>query len=497
TSTFLIIGNTYAEDNASQRWVVALQPADGSKPMVLGEAFYSDDGKPYRGQINASRQNGNPGRVAGDKRPGAVNFMTGAEASPHAWPDFFNSDGRWSRGMDRGTDGRYGVVQVFSLNPNTLQQTPLTKVLDVNLGRLPDGSTPANKPEISRFGGELACLDNGNFVVVVDDRSNLIAPFRAPTAVIVAPNGTILKETFEIGTESEQIWSNVAAYQGGFVARFKGVLWFYDNEGNLKGTVDQDTSSGEQFDRGRGDGTRIAAHINSPYVFLAGKVRTADAVMLVAWDARNQSFVAKTEVSEATFPGNVDRVNLAVDALNRVTVVWECKVPGYESGQYHTAARVLALDPTAKKITPLTKSFLPFFNSAHPAAKRADSLIRIYRPTVSMTTKQIMVAAKGEINSELKPELNIDTPKEVNFYVVITHPAPAEDPTPGVGGPAPTLGIRLNGNSVIISWSPAVSGWVVQSTDSLSAPNWVDVGTANPTVVTIGPGTKFYRLRRQ
>lgn len=496
TSTFLIIGNTYADDGASQRWVVALQPADGSKPMVLGEAFYSDDGQPYRGQINASRQNGNPGRVAGDKRPGAVNFMTGAEVSPHAFPDFFNSDGRWNGGMDRGPDGRYAAVQIFSLNPDTLEQTPLTKLFDANLGRLPDGSYPGSTPEISRFGGELACLDNGNFVVVIDDKSNLIAPFRAPTAVIVAPDGTIVKETFQIGTESDQIWSNVAAYQGGFVARFRGVLYFYDNDGNLKGTVDQDTSSGESFDRGRGDGTRIAAHINSPYVFLAGKIRTGDAVMLVAWDARDQSFVAKAEVSEPAFPGNVDRVNLAVDALNRVTVVWECKVPGYESGQYHTAARVFALDPVAKQINPLTKSFLPFYNSAHEAAKRADSLIRVYRPTVSMTTKQIMVAAKGEINSELKPENNIDTPKEVNFYVVITHPAPAEDPTPGIGGPPPTLSVKRNGTTITISW-PAATGWVLQATDSLSAPDWKDVGTANPAVITIGPGSKFYRLKRQ
>lgn len=502
TSTFLIEGNTFAEDTVDmQRYVVALQPADGSA-MKLGEGFYSDNGQPYRGQINISRQNGNPGRVGGDKRPGASNFMVGGEASPHMFPDLFNSDSRWNGGMIRTETDRYGTVQIFSLDTTTLIQTPLTKAFDVNLGRVPDGSSSASAGEVSRFGGEIVCLDNGNFVVVIDDRSNLIAPFRAPTAVIVKPDGTVVKETYEIGTESDQIWSNVAAYQGGFAAKFHGMLYFYDNDGNLQGSVDQDTSSGELFDRGRSDGTRIAAHINSPYVFLAGKVTSADSVRVCAWDSRTRTFVAKTEVSEPAFPGNVNRVNMTVDALNRMTVAWDSKPPGYPvvsmSDYYHTAARVLALDGTAKTLKPLTSSFLAFYNSSHPAAKNADCLIRNWRPTIAMTTRQIMIAAKGELNSQLKPELNIDTPREVNYYVVITHPAPTDDPTTPVGGANPTLTVGKGANTLTLGWAPATAGFKLYSTPSLTAPAWtlVGTGTQNPTTDTIGTGNKFYQLRK-
>ena len=87
---FLIESNTYAltEDGEvdpfeqNQRYAVAIQPID-EREGVLGEGFFADDGTPYLEKINSYRQDGNPGRVAGDKRPGAVNFITGGEANPN------------------------------------------------------------------------------------------------------------------------------------------------------------------------------------------------------------------------------------------------------------------------------------------------------------------------------------------------------------------------------------------------------------------------------
>ena len=70
-----------------QRFVVAAQPATGGAAKLL-EGFHADNGTPYKGPINASRQNGNPGRVAGDTRPGAKNYIVGAEASPHTLAEF-------------------------------------------------------------------------------------------------------------------------------------------------------------------------------------------------------------------------------------------------------------------------------------------------------------------------------------------------------------------------------------------------------------------------
>ena len=497
TSTFLIEGTTFAEGTSDmQRFVVGFQGVTGGA-MKLGEAFYSDDGKPYGGPINASRQNGNPGRVAGDKRPGAVNLMTGGETSVHVYPDLFDSDHRWELGFDRLGDGRYGTVQTFKLDPATLTPTMLGKAQDSANGRLTSGQATGN--QITRFGGELAGLDNGNFVSVVEDRAGIAErEYRGGYCVIAtifAPDGSIVKDSFEVALGD--IWSNVAAYRGGFAVRAQNEagdsrsIYFFDNAGTLKGQVDQKTS-GRSFNPGRGDETRIAAHINSPYVFLAGSPPGAKLVSLAVWDSRDQSFVTVVDVSEPGFAATTDRACLAVDALNRVVVTWESQPTGY--GQPQTAARVMAFDPAKKTITPLTRSFWPFINVAKTGG------IRTYRMNASMTTRQILVAAKGEINLTNKPELGIgNCPGEVNFYTVISHPVPADDPTVPVGGLPlnPRLTVtKSTAGTLVIGWDTAATGFVLESKNSLSDPSWTEVGSANPATVTIGTGSKYYRLRK-
>lgn len=441
-SVFVVEANTFAENSAEhQRYAVAFQPVTGGAPKI-GDAFFGDDGQPFRGQVNASRQNGNPGRVAGDKRPGAVNFIAGGEASPHVVAAF-QSDNRWKTGVVRADDARYVTAQIHTLDLSSLSQKPLSKVFDPIHGRLTAGES-ATTPEVGRFGGELVGLDNGNFLIVADDRSNLHAPARSATAVIVAPDGKIVKETFVIA--QGEIWSNVAAYRGGFAARVGGVIYFFDNDGNLKGQVGQgdDMPAGVAFDGGRGDGTRLAAHINSPYVFLAGTTRqTVDAtpepinyevVRIAAWDSRTQKLVAVGNVSELSaarggtdnvdFNGDFDRVNLAADALDRVAVAFEVK-PTPEWEQMQTAMRVLAFDGAAKSFTALTPSFFAFVNHGQTG-------FRTFRPSVAMTTKEILVAAKGEINSKNDPALAPDTLPQTTFYTVFSHPDPKPDTTRGL-----------------------------------------------------------------
>lgn len=485
TSTFLIEGNTFADDGLmmNQRYVVMLQPAAGGAPKMV-EGFYADNGQPFKGQINASRQNGNPGRVAGDKRPGAVNYIVGGEASPHAYNEFL-SDNRWAANGIYSADNRYAVVQTFALDVATLTPTPLAKAWDAVTGAITDPFA-GNAPEVSRFGGDVACLDNGNFVVVIDDRSNLIAPQRSPTVAIVAPDGQVIKAPFAINPDvSDQIWANVAAVRGGWVARFRGELYFYDNGGTLLGQVAQSTS-GSNFDTGRGDGTRLAGHINSPYVFLAGKITGGNIVKVAAWDARDRQFVAAAEVSEAGFAGNFDRANLAVDALNRITVSWVSQPPGYEQNQ--VAARVLVLNPDAKTITPLTSSFLPFVNAAETGG------IRTLQMSLAMTTKQILVSAKGEINLANQPANGVDSPREINFYTVISHPDPKDDPTPPVGGAPEITRIAKNTDGTLtVEWT---GGGTLQSAPAVTG-DWTDVaGAASPYTFTPSQTQGFHRIRR-
>lgn len=497
TSTFLIEGNTFADGcefpspDGKQRFIVALQPVDGSAGKVV-EGFYADDGTPYTGPINASRQNGDPGRVCGDARPGAVNYMVGAEASPHTVSPQFTSDNRWNLGFDRLVDGRYGTIQIYKLDTATLTPTPLCKALDSAHGRRTSGAAAGN--QISRFGGEIVCLDNGNFVSVVEDRARVLdADSDLVVATIFAPDGSVVKEAFIVA--KGDIWSNVAPFKGGFAVRAKPsdgsgtrLIYFFDNEGVLKGTVDQ-TTSGASFDTSRGDGTRIFGHINSPYVFLAGRAANTQVVKVAAFDSRDQSFVAIADVNEGAFTGNFDRAIGAVDALNRLTVSWVSQPTGYANQQ--VAARVFAFDGAAKKFTPLTTSFFAFVNVA-------TNNVRSLQMSVAMTTKAICIAAKGEINRQNKPEAGADTPSEVNFYTVISHPSIQEDPTTPIGGAVtkPTLKIAVSGSKITLSWDASAAGFTLESKDSLSDSNWATVGTANPTTLTIGAKSKVYRLRK-
>jgi hypothetical protein len=303
----------------------------------------------------------------------------------------------------------------------------------------------------------------------------------------------VVKDSFIVSVSD--IWSNVAAYQGGFAVRCKPtdgsgtrVIHLFDNSGNPTGTIAQ-TSSGAAFDSGRGDGTRIAGHINSPYIFLFGQPAGSSVMKLAAWDTRNPERVALFDASEPAFAGGFDRANLAVDALNRVTVSWVSKPDGYE--QQQIAARVLALNGDTMTITALTPSFLAFVN----AAKTGD--IRSVGMSIAMTTKQICVAAKGEINLENKPangatiNPNTGAPlREINFYTVFSHPAPAEDPTPSANGVAPTVAIKKNADgSITITWTGTLL-----SSDTVGG-TYSTVTGSSPLTIQPTAAAQFYRSR--
>src|SRR5439155_1184430 len=138
-STFLLSANTYADDGASMRFTVVFQPTTGGAAKI-GDLFYADSGQPYTNRINESRQDGNPGRVAGDLRSGATTFMGGGEVSLWKYPTFFNSDGRFDAGSPfystlAAVNGYDACVQTYSLNPSTLVQTMLSKAQDSAFGR--------------------------------------------------------------------------------------------------------------------------------------------------------------------------------------------------------------------------------------------------------------------------------------------------------------------------------------------------------------------------
>ena len=150
-SVFLVGANTFADNGTQtdQRFVVVFQPVAGGTPKI-GDSFFADDGTPFRGQINLSRQDGNPQRVAGDKRPGATTFLTMAESSPGQLPEF-KSDNRWTNNPMYQADNRYDSEQLFTLS-SSLVQTQVAKAWDYVYGPVVAAAIPQadNAPQLSR-----------------------------------------------------------------------------------------------------------------------------------------------------------------------------------------------------------------------------------------------------------------------------------------------------------------------------------------------------------
>jgi hypothetical protein len=115
--------------------------------------------------------------------------------------------------------------------------------------------------------------------------------------------------------------------------------------------------------------------------------------------------------------------------------------------------------------------------------------------SVAMTTRQILVAAKGEINLQNQPAQGVNSPREINFYTVFTHPNPQDDPTPPVGGsPSISATATLNGNNLVLTWTGGTAPFKVQRRTSLNSGSWTDVLTTSDRTATIpvdGSASKF------
>ncbi len=495
-STFLVEANTFANDGSSsfQNNVVTLQPAAGG-PAKISYAFSTDAGVPFKGQINLSRQNGNPGRVAGDKRLGAVNYITAAESSLGQLTEF-QSDSRWNNNPIYTSDRRYVASQLFSLNTTTLTPTPLAKAWDFVYGPFVTAEVPLSAQEVSRTGGTVAGLDNGNFVVVIHDKTGYSDPAgNVTTFAIVTPSGSIVKTNTLV--DPRDIWDNVAAYKGGFVVRCHDTLYFYNNAGDLQGSTPQ-ASSGLTFGTGRNDASRVASDIRSYYVYLAGRTpevsenNPGEAVWVAIWDSRTRAFVTAAQVSDGS-PANErnNRVNLAVDALDRFCVAYANKadIVNFPAASWQVAARVMAFD--GAKITYLTHSFYPFVNSDPTGV----ATVLTEKPSVAMTTSKICIAANGIVNNLNHPADGGNTAAQTTFYTVISHPAP-------VSSTPPTITATKSGNNLILSWAASAGSFTLQSSAVVTGgwanvvpqPPIVPVGGQNTMSVVIGSGNTFFRL---
>lgn len=65
------------------------------------------------------------------------------------------------------------------------------------------------------------------------------------------------------------------------------------------------------------------------------------------------------------------------------------------------------------------------------------------------------------------------------------------------GDERPSLSIQRSGDSVIISWSSAVTGFELETTEDLDALAWTAAPAGNPVMIPLTGTERFYRLRRR
>ncbi len=408
--TMIIVGNTYPESEPGMNAKVAFaDPVTGKVEEYW--AFYTDAGQPWKGPFNEKRKDGNPARVSADRRPGGTHYIVGMESTPYLY-DEFNTGDRWFQNFSY--DDRVAAVQIFektSSGPN-----PITDVFDpiYQPGNL-EGSQNGVQ---MRYGGDVEFLSNGNILVVIEDRTqNVVSGGNAAVGSIFnGQTGALIKGPFNTAGDgaAHEIWSNIAAFNGGFCVRASNVFTVFDNDGNMLYWFNQDAFSTVQ-EQGRGDSVRIGSNINTNYVYFAGKdsggdmmISRFDAVATKSGDAlvdTNEIYGNETDYVPQTF----DRADIGVDGKGNFCIVYD---DTYTTGTSQTVARIFD-----NKMEAVTPTFFAFTN--HDGYTGDVKGYQSYESNISMNNQYIMISADG-INWDSAN--NNLTPAEQNFFTVLNNP---------------------------------------------------------------------------
>lgn len=444
--SLILTAGTYdsnGTDSTERPGVVIIRP-DGTFGEYAG--FYGDNGSPYTANVDTIRQDGNPPQIAGDHRAGQVRYIVGTESTPYNF-DAFKSDGRWKNTY---SDHAY-CVQAFTLTANGPQK--LFNCMDPIYG----GSTGKNVGKL-RSGG-VACLSNGNWVVVAEDRTALTsATSKAPVlSILNGTTGAIVKGPFICPEDpNSDGWDGLTSFDGGFAIRVNQPtvkIFFYDNAGNLTATWDQvsyhfeyeGTNPDNPFldfasnpdgytttidQGGRGDGCHIAGSITGKYIYYANRGTDYESfgagknVYVVKIDATTGASVKERLVTESDMLGdeyynipNPDRTSCFCDSNGNVVVTWVDKA---NSGFNQQVARIFNSD-----LEPVTETFLVFQASeigfgSDPAGETLG--VTDAYGQVAMSDWGILFTSRVASDNFFPKNADEDYPQNTHLFTVVKNP---------------------------------------------------------------------------
>ena len=421
--TILVGANTYADGSTSDSMnmkVAFVNPTTGEVKEFW--AYYTDAGKPYTGNFNDVRKDGNPARAAADQRAGGVRYAVSMESTPYLY-DEFNTDKRWNKKFTY--DDRVLTTQIFEKTADGPK--PISKAVDPVYG---GGDIAGEQGGAQMRVGEVIFLSNGNVLTVAEDRCHLVFPDgdAAIGTIFNGETGAVIKKPWNTaGDEAKHsIWSNVTAFKGGFAVRTEGITNVYDNDGNLRYYINHDDWT-TIADKGRGDGSRIGSNINSNYVYFTG-VNADGNIILSRFDAAGTTASGLADISvikglkeivvnEDTYTpptmdpaGKFDRADVAVDENENICVTFEDQI---NDSQKNIIARIFKSD-----MTPATPSFYAFkYHDTRDGASLTG--YNTHESKVAMNNKCISIAADGITWDEKAKAIS---PAEQTLFVVLENP---------------------------------------------------------------------------
>ncbi len=356
--------------------VCVIQP-DGSYEEYW--AFTDDEGNTYTGNFNVTRPSGNPPRVCCDRRDGVYRFCVGQEATPWNFGEFTTD--RWFEPFL--FDAQHPACQLYELTASG--PVALTNVFDGLYGGI-DGSQNGAQ---MRFGGDMRFLSNGNLMICPEDRSgNTVSGNGAVFAIYDGATGARITEprSGRADGSTGEIWSNCAAFDGGFALRVSGVISTFDNDGNVMGSVGLGDVTSVN-DMGRADDSRIAANINHEFIYICGKDADSQVVVtkINALTLEEVNEVVVTEEFFFDYGGQPHRTDCSTDENGNVIVWWDYDIiPSYTDA----VARIFNSD-----LEPLGKSFYCYTN--HNSDAEGDLGFYSHEGSVTMDNERIIVASNG------------------------------------------------------------------------------------------------------